>query len=76
MTRSRTRDGPLLFLFDSDHTEAGSGYGPKFDSDFLRALKSVDRRASTRSLVLRGELLLDSLSYKPSRVASQDWTRR
>lgn len=66
---------PTLFLFDSDHPRSGSAYGHKFDSAFLRALKSIDQANATRSLVLRGDLLLDSLCYKPSRVASQDWTK-
>jgi len=67
---------PVVFLFDSDHPEIDGIYSYKFDSDFLRALKLVDRQNVTRSLVLRGDLLLDFLAYKPSRVASQDWTRR
>lgn len=75
MTRPQTSIKPILFLFDSDQPKAGNAYGHKFDSSFLRALKTVDRAKATHSLVLRGDLLLDSLCYKPSRVASQDWTR-
>lgn len=72
MRRQRTKTKPVLFLFDSDHPKAGAAYGQKFDSAFLRALKAVDQKKTTRSLVLRGDLLLASLCYKPSRVASQD----
>ncbi|MDA1091428.1 MAG: hypothetical protein O3A85_14095 [Proteobacteria bacterium] len=66
MTTIKTE--PVLFLFDSDHPQAGGAYGYKFDSSFLCALKSVDRMKATRSLVMRGDLLLTSLCYKPSRV--------
>jgi len=66
---------PVLILFDADHPEAGGSYGYEFDAVFLRALKAIDRAAETRSLVLRGDLLLDSLCYKPSRVASEEWTK-
>lgn len=75
MRRQRINTKPVLFLFDSDHPDAGNAYGYKFDSAFLCALKAVDRTRAARSLVLRGDLLLDSLCYKPSRVSSTDWTR-
>lgn len=75
MRRQRTKTKPVLFLFDSDHPKAGNAYGQKFNSAFLRALKAVDQEKATRSLVLRGDLLLASLCYKPSRVASEDWTK-
>lgn len=75
MRRRRTNTKPVLFLFDSDHPNAGNAYGHKFDSGFLRALKAVDQKKATRSLVLRGDLLLDSLCYKPSRVSSSDWKK-
>ena len=71
MRKQRTNTKPVLFLFDSDHPDAGSAYGHKFDSGFLDALKAVDQNQVTRSLVLRGDLLLDSLCYKPSRVSSR-----
>ena len=75
MRRQRINTKLVLFLFDSDHPNAGNAYGHKFDSGFLRALKAVDQEKATRSLVLRGDLLLDSLCYKPSRVSSRDWKK-
>ena len=69
MRKQRTDTKPVLFLFDSDHPNAGVAYGHKFDSDFLCALKAVDQNKVVRSLVLRGGLLLDSFCYKPSRVS-------
>ncbi len=71
MRKQRTNTKPVLFLFDSDHLDAGVAYGHKFDSDFLSALKAVDPNKETRSLVLRGDLLLDRFCYKPSRVSSR-----
>ena len=72
MRKQQTATKPVLFLFDSDHPDVGVAYGHKFDSDFLSALKAVDQNKGTRSLVLRGDLLLDSLCYKPSRVSSRE----
>lgn len=40
------------------------------EEEFLRALKSIDKRQATRSAVLRGALLIRSLCYKPARVFS------
>ena len=71
MRKQRTRTKPVLFLFDSDHPDAGNAYGHEFDSCFLCALKAVDPNKETRSLVLRGDLLLDRSCYKPSRVSSR-----
>ena len=71
MRKQRTTTKPVLFLFDSAHPDAGVAYGHKFDSDFLDALKAVDPNKETRSLVLRGDLLLDRFCYKPSRVSSR-----
>lgn len=75
MRKQRTETKPVLFLFDSDHPDAGDAYGHEFDSGFLRVLKAVDPNKETRSLVLRGDLLLDRSCYKPSRVSSKDWTQ-
>ena len=72
MRKQRTRTKPVLFLFDSDHPDAGNAYGHEFDSCFLCALKAVDPNKETRSLVLRGDLLLDRSCYKPSRVSSRE----
>ena len=71
MRKQRTE--PVLFLFDADHPAAGDIYGHTFDASFLSALKAVDQKKGTCSLVLRGDLLLDRLCYKPSRVSSRDW---
>ena len=75
MRKQGTDTKPVLFLFDSDHPDAGVAYGHKFDSSFLSALKAVDQNKGTCSLVLRGDFLLHELCYKPSRVSSKDWTR-
>lgn len=69
MKKQRTDTKPILFLFDSAHPNAGGEYGHKFDSSFLVALEAVDKNKATRSLVLRGDLLIDSFCYKPSRVS-------
>ena len=61
---------PVLFLFDSNHPEAGNVYGDRFDLAFLRALKASDKKRLTRSRVLRGDLPLWSLCYKPSHVSA------
>jgi len=75
MKKPRTSNKPVLFLFDSDSPEAGTAYGHKFDSAFLCVLETIDQEKATRSQVFRGDLLIRSLCYKPSRVASQDWTK-
>ena len=75
MGKQWTDTKPVLFLFDSDHSDAGDAYGREFDSSFLSALKAVDPNKETRSLVLRGDLLLDKSCYAPSHVSSRDWTQ-
>ena len=75
MRKQRTDTKPILFLFDSDHPNAGVAYGYTFNSSFLGALKAVDQKKVTRSLVLYGDLLLDSSCSKPSRTASRDWSQ-
>ena len=75
MRKQQTNTKPILFLFDSDHPNAGGSYGDKFDSNFLGALKATDQKKLTRSLVLRGDLLLHDLCCKPSRVSSANGKR-
>lgn len=75
MKKQQTDTKPVLFLFDSDHPEATNTYGNKFDSCFLGILKAVDKKKATRSLVLRGDLLLHSLCYKPSKLSLKNYEK-
>jgi hypothetical protein len=68
--RDEAADGPVAFLFDADHPDAGDLYGYYFDSAFAAALKAVDPEGQTRSRIFRGDVLLDMLCYKLSSIAT------
>lgn len=70
---------PTVFLFDADREEYSV-----LEATFLQSLKKIDSQRITKSIVLRGTLLILRLCYKPSRVAasptrtseeSQPWLR-
>ncbi len=51
--------GPIVFLFDEDQLDYGEA-----EASLLRALKKVDANQTTRSLVLRGSLLIRQVGGK------------
>lgn len=59
------RTSTIVFFFDEDRLDCGES-----QVSFLRALKKIDTQRVTRSLVLRGSLLIRSLCYKPARVSA------
>jgi hypothetical protein len=58
---------PVVLLFDAE--QPGFSYGDRFDAAFLRALKTIDIKRTTRSRVMRGDLLIHQLAYKPAKVS-------
>lgn len=59
----------VVFLFDADAPDIPSWYGGIFDPAFLGALSSADPGGRTRSIVLRGDALVNSLATKITAVS-------
>jgi hypothetical protein len=57
---------PTAFLFDAMHD---GNYGARFDKIFLRTLKAMDAASLTKSLLMRGDLLIANMAYKPAKVS-------